>query len=399
MTLNSSASLYGARGRGAKASVASPEGLRNMLRNETERDSAPALVAAQAAPPAAAAAAPAPAARADDKQTLRGLNDRLSGFLARVKQLQEENEYLERQIDEILSKRKTPEGRDWDKVEKPLEDLKQRLKDITMDNARLLIEMDNTLMANNDLKHKLEDEKRAQEVLLNDLESIKKITEEMNLKCDQTVREIDMVKDEVERLEQDHKIEVDILREKIRDSEVKVEIESKMSDLSQHIKKIRAQYDKLAERNLKETEEWYKAKFENIKVVEAQNTEALQSGQTELKDLMKQKQTLTMKIQSLNSMIQNLEEVLKNIKMEYGHNLAPFNQVILRLEGELRKIRSQVELQAATNKDLVSIKMKLQAEINDYQKLIHGQIADSDSLEHSSKDVVTSDKPDNKVRK
>ncbi|KAF3688498.1 Keratin, type I cytoskeletal 18 Cytokeratin-18 [Channa argus] len=392
MTLNSSASLYGARGRGAKASVASPEGLRNMLRNETERDSAPALVAAQAAPPAAAAAAPAPAARADDKQTLRGLNDRLSGFLARVKQLQEENEYLERQIDEILSKRKTPEGRDWDKVEKPLEDLKQRLKDITMDNARLLIEMDNTLMANNDLKHKLEDEKRAQEVLLNDLESIKKITEEMNLKCDQTVREIDMVKDEVERLEQDHKIvrlhtntytntpskEVDILREKIRDSEVKVEIESKMSDLSQHIKKIRAQYDKLAERNLKETEEWYKAKFENIKVVEAQNTEALQSGQTELKDLMKQKQTLTMKIQSLNSMIQNLEEVLKNIKMEYGHNLAPFNQVILRLEGELRKIRSQVELQAATNKDLVSIKMKLQAEINDYQKLIHGQIADSD---------------------
>ncbi len=114
----------GAGGRGSRVSVASLEGLRNVLRNETERDSAPAAPAQAAAPPAAAAA---PAAPADDKQTLRGLNDRLSGYLGRVRQLEKENGDLEKQIDEILAKRKAPEGRDWDKIEKPLVDLKKQV--------------------------------------------------------------------------------------------------------------------------------------------------------------------------------------------------------------------------------------------------------------------------------
>lgn len=54
--------------------------------------------------------------------------------------------------------------------------------------------------------------------------------------------------------------EVDALRDKIRDSEVKVEIESQNSNLAEIIKDIRGQYDKLAKKNLEETEDWYKSK-------------------------------------------------------------------------------------------------------------------------------------------
>lgn len=127
--------------------------------------------------------------------------------------------------------------------------------------------------------------------------------------------------------------EVDVLREKIKDSEVKVEIESKNSDLAEMLNKVRKQYDKLAAKNLKETEEWYQSKvcltrrivrlglgvslplafitqslffllqFENIKVVEAQNNEVLASGKTELKELLKKKQSLEIKIQSVQSMV------------------------------------------------------------------------------------------------
>lgn len=54
--------------------------------------------------------------------------------------------------------------------------------------------------------------------------------------------------------------EVDVLREKVRDSDVNVEIESQNSNLAEIINKIRRQYDKLAMKNLKETEEWYQSK-------------------------------------------------------------------------------------------------------------------------------------------
>lgn len=80
----------------------------------------------QAKPTASAppAAADAPV---DVKQTLRGLNDRLSDYLGKVKRLEKENGDLEREIDEILAKRKTPKGRDWDAIEKPLEGLKKQV--------------------------------------------------------------------------------------------------------------------------------------------------------------------------------------------------------------------------------------------------------------------------------
>lgn len=122
MPSNTAASMFGgAGGRGSKASVSSPQGLRNMLRKD-ERDHP----AAEPAKPTASGTAGNPGAPVDDKQTLRGLNDRLSDYLGQVKRLEKENADLEGEIDQILAKRKTPEGRDWDETEKPLEDLKKQ---------------------------------------------------------------------------------------------------------------------------------------------------------------------------------------------------------------------------------------------------------------------------------
>lgn len=123
MPSNTAASMFGgAGGRGSKASVSSPQGLRNMLRKD-ERDHP----AADQATPTAPGTPAHPDAPADDKHTLRGLNDRLSGYLGKVKRLEKENADLEREIDEILAKRKTPEGRDWAETEKPLEELKKQV--------------------------------------------------------------------------------------------------------------------------------------------------------------------------------------------------------------------------------------------------------------------------------
>ena len=122
---------------------------------------------------------------------------------------------------------------------------------------------------------------------------------------------------------------MEVLREKIRDSEVNVEIDSQNSNLAEMLNKIRAQYDKLAKKNLKETDDWYQSKvrsgawsqstlfhplfisssssfflqFDNIKVEEAQNNEALNSGKADLKDLLKKKQSLEVEIQSLHSTV------------------------------------------------------------------------------------------------
>lgn len=67
-----------------------------------------------------------------------------------------------------------------------------------------------------------------------------------------------------------------------------------------------------------------------------------------------------------------------NAKCEYQQHQAPLNKVLLDLEAELRKVRSQVERQVEINKNLLCVKMKLEAEINNYQLLIHGMTADNE---------------------
>lgn len=130
MRPNSSVSMYGgAGGRNCRASTSSLKGLRDVLGNgnAADVDSAPASRGAPRRPEAAAAASPAPAEPEDNKQTLQGLNNRLGGYIDTVKELQEGNENLKKEIDDILAKRNVPDGRDWDKVEEAMEPLKQKV--------------------------------------------------------------------------------------------------------------------------------------------------------------------------------------------------------------------------------------------------------------------------------
>lgn len=74
--------------------------------------------------------------------------------------------------------------------------------------------------------------------------------------------------------------------------------------------------------------------------------------------------------------IRNLEESLLNTKREYQQQQVPLNKILLDLEVELGKVRSQVERQVEINKNLLCVKMKLEAEINNYQQLIQGMASD-----------------------
>ncbi|KAM7365515.1 hypothetical protein PAMP_016435 [Pampus punctatissimus] len=370
------ASMFGgAGGRGVRASVASPEGLRNMLSNDTDKDST---------------ASASPTIPADDKQTMRGLNDRLSGYLNKVKQLEKENKHLQDQIDEILVKRKTPEERDWCDVEKPLDELRKEIKDIAKMNAILLLQIDSEKLTMNDFKNKLNDEEIVRKGVEKEIEDMKKVIEGAKLNYKQTEKEIDMVMKELDRLDQEHK-DVAVLREKIKFSDVNVKIESQNSNLAEIVNKIRSQYEKLVNENLKESEEWFQSKFESIKEAEAQKSEDLDSERNKLMDLLKQKQQLEIKIQSLHTMINNHEETLKINQVEYDQQLAPINNMILKMEAELMDLRSQGMNQAEVNSDLLCVKMKLESEINNYQQLIPMMTFDGDSSDFSLEDALHSD--------
>ncbi|KAM4538153.1 keratin, type I cytoskeletal 18-like isoform 2-T2 [Fundulus diaphanus] len=373
MIRNSSASMFGgAGGRSSKASVSSLEGLRNFLRNDTEKDSAPVTptVTAPVAPSYAPSVSSLP--QQDNKQSLQGLNQRLDKYLRKVRELQDENKKLQDEINDVLAKRTAPDGRDWDKIQKPLDDLDKEIKALTLDNAKVLLQIDNSKLALDDFKNKLDDETKMRKDIEKELDNLKKDIKDTKQQREQLQRETELVKKELDGLQEAHKKEVMSLREKIRNSEVKVEMDSQNSNLADIVKDMRHHYEKVAEKNLKETEDWYKSKFQTIQVKEAQNNEALESGKDELKKLLKQKKTLELQIQTSYSTIHTLEDNLMKAQDENNRRLVPLNSTIINLEAELKDVRAQVEQKIESYKALLSLKMKLEKEIQQYQTLIEG---------------------------
>lgn len=112
MSRSSASSMFGgAGGLGTRASVSSLQNLRNAMRPESQQ----------------AGVGPSGPAPNDDKKTMESLNNRLSGYLGRVRKLEKSNQELEEQIKDILEKRGQTTDRDWEEIQKPLADLRKEV--------------------------------------------------------------------------------------------------------------------------------------------------------------------------------------------------------------------------------------------------------------------------------
>ncbi|TRY92808.1 hypothetical protein DNTS_024875 [Danionella cerebrum] len=317
-------------------------------------------------------------APADDKETMKGLNDRLAGYLSKVKLLEESNQKLEEQIKEALMRKGAESERDWSPYEKIVSDLRNQIQEMTLDNARLFLQIDNARLAADDFKVKFESEQAMRQGVEQDLARLRKMLDDTYMGRMQLEGQIEAMREELAFLKKNHEEDVANLTNQISDSQVNVQMDMKNNaDLNDAISNIRTQYERAAQKNREDTEAWYKNKFDNITAEVTQNTEALQAGKSELNELRRQKQSLEIDLQTLHNMIHSLENSLRETERRYGQEVGEHNSIIRQLEGELAQLRAQVEQQGADYEALLNLKTKLEAEIDTYHSLLEGVLDDN----------------------
>ncbi|XP_006901695.1 PREDICTED: keratin, type I cytoskeletal 19 [Elephantulus edwardii] len=311
----------------------------------------------------------------NEKFTMQNLNDRLASYLEKVRALEEANGDLEVKIRDWYQKQGPGPSRDYSHYFKMIEDLREQILGATIENSRVVLQIDNARLAADDFRTKFETEQALRMSVEADINGLRRVLDELTLARADLEMQIESLKEELAFLKKNHEEEVSVLRGQVG-GQVSVEVDSAPgNDLTKILNDMRSQYEVMAEKNRKDVEAWFISRTEELNREVAGHTEQLEVSKTEIKDLQRTLQGLEIELQSQLSMKVALENTLAETEARYGAQLAQKQALISSIEAQLSDVRTDAERQNQEYQQLMNIKSRLEQEIATYRSLLEGQDA------------------------
>ncbi|XP_077170484.1 keratin, type I cytoskeletal 14-like [Paroedura picta] len=328
-----------------------------------------------------------------EKETMQHLNDRLANYLDKVRALEEANTELEVKIREWHKKQGPGPDRDYSPYFRTIEDLQSKIQAATVNNASIVLQIDNARLAADDFRTKFETEQALRMNVEADINGLRRVLDELTLSRADLEMQIENLKEDLVYLRKNHEEEMTILRSQLG-GEITVEMDAAPgADLTKILSEMREQYEVLAEKNRKDAEHWFFTKTEELNREVATNTEQLQSSKTEITELRRTIQGLEIDLQAQLSMKAALEGTLAETESRYGTQLAQIQSMITSVEEQLAELRCDMERQNHEYKILLDVKTRLEQEISTYRRLLEGEEAHinyqyNSAVSPSGKDVT-----------
>ncbi|PNJ34440.1 LOW QUALITY PROTEIN: KRT17 isoform 5, partial [Pongo abelii] len=163
-----------------------------------------------------------------EKATMQNLNDRLASYLDKVRALEEANTELEVKIRDWYQRQAPGPTRAYSQYYRTMEELQNKILTATVDNAYILLQIDNAHLAAADFRTK--------------------VLDELTLARADLEMQIENLKEELAYLKKNHEEEMNALRGQMA-GEINVEMDAAPGmDLSRILNKMRDQYEKMAEK-------------------------------------------------------------------------------------------------------------------------------------------------------
>uniref|UniRef100_A0A8B9DU60 Keratin 12 n=1 Tax=Anser cygnoides TaxID=8845 RepID=A0A8B9DU60_ANSCY len=311
------------------------------------------------------------------KETMQNLNDRLAAYLDKVRSLEDANTELERKIREWYEKNGPGagvpgSGNDYSKYYPIIEDLRNKIINATIDNARIILQVDNARLAADDFRLKYENEVALRQSVEADINGLRRVLDELTLTRADLEMQIESLNEELAYLKKNHEELQGFQSNAV--GQVSVEMDAAPGiDLTKLLNDMRGQYEVIAEQNRKEAEAWFNEKSGELKREISTNTEQLQSGKSEITDLKRTLQSLEIELQSQLAMKKSLEDTLAETEGGYCAQLSQMQLQIGNLESQLFQVRADMERQNAEYQQLLDIKSRLEMEIETYRRLMDGE--------------------------
>uniref|UniRef100_A0A6I8NDI2 IF rod domain-containing protein n=1 Tax=Ornithorhynchus anatinus TaxID=9258 RepID=A0A6I8NDI2_ORNAN len=303
-----------------------------------------------------------------EKQTMRNLNDRLASYLDKVRALEEANTDLEIKIKQWYvnlgpGSRDPASGRDYGKFYLIIEDLKNKILTATVDNASVILPIDNARLAADDFRMKYENELYLRQSVEADINGLRKVLDDLTMTRSDLEMQIESLTEELAYLKKNHE-------ESMRANsggDVTVEMNAAPgTDLTELLNDTRAQYEALAEQNRREAEDQFNKRSASLQAQIFTDVGEASSAKGEMTELKRTLQALEIELQSLFATQSSLEGTLADTESGYVLQLSQIQHQISSLEEQLCQIRGESECQNAEYEQLLNIKTRLEMEIETY---------------------------------
>uniref|UniRef100_A0A3Q3XB29 IF rod domain-containing protein n=1 Tax=Mola mola TaxID=94237 RepID=A0A3Q3XB29_MOLML len=309
--------------------------------------------------------------RSQEREQLVDLNDRFATYIEKVRHLELQNRALLAEL-EALRRRQNDPSRLRTLYEGQARSLRAMIDSESGEKMRMEAERDYQRDVYEQLKERYEEELRrrmeAEETLQRSRDEVSSAVLSI---CDAEATVVSLW-DEVAFLKKVFAEEQAELQAQLQVANIRVDVEVSRPDLSTALRDIRAQYERLANKNMHAAEDWYKSKFASVADFASKNNEAVHAIREETMEYRRLLQSRSSEIDSLGNVIESLNKQLEELEETQAKEVATYQMRISELERNIADAKHEMARYLRDYQDLLNVKMALDIEIAAY-KLLEGE--------------------------
>uniref|UniRef100_A0A8B9HCQ3 Keratin, type 1, gene c5 n=1 Tax=Astyanax mexicanus TaxID=7994 RepID=A0A8B9HCQ3_ASTMX len=295
---------------------------------------------------------------ASEKETMQGLNDRLASYLNKVRSLEKSNADLEQKIKQLMLDR-APKGHDIEGMMAQAHAIGQEVRKKTLENARIMLEIDNAKLAADDFRIKWEAEAALCQSVERDCVALRRAKSDHDQIITTLRSDLDSLKEELYFLKKNHDEEMSSLKARLANEQVNVEVDATQGpDLGAIMAELRAQYEGIARKNKEDAEMWYLKKVSH-------------AHKTHL--LVLHSDVYPAREESYSYRVGVLEGNLGETNHKYATEMEHMQVTLTQLEDELSQLRLDMQRIKTDYEQLLRVKQNLELEIATYRRLLEGE--------------------------